>query len=120
MKVLSRFTSKENYLQFYFKFLILEIPNIIQIIGFITFFALFSSNVWFKYLSTLIVMCLLNFYLIEKFHVYVKSELIEAAISAKKIDIKKLLKKTLLYRQIAIIGTAIIQILMFRFINLKF
>lgn len=117
-KTASLYPSK-SYLDYYLSFLKLEIPNILQIVGFITFFGLISSNSYFKIIAFLTMTCLVNFYLIEKFFVFAKKDITESIIWGENVNMSLLLKETLKYRQITVIISGVIETLLFHFVKLN-
>lgn len=63
--------------QLYLRFIILEIPNFIQIFSLLFFFTLFLSNTIYRLCVIYIISVLLFFYLIEKEFEFLKNQIID-------------------------------------------
>ena len=76
------------YRRLYFKFLRLEIPNFIQIIGLLAFFSYLSKNIILNVLVTAIVSFLLNGYFLEKFFEFIEEQIItpNSELNRRKLD----------------------------------
>ncbi len=79
----------------FFKFLKLEIPNLIQIIGFASLFSLLQDSLFVNFIFSVLIMLLLNTYLNEKFFHYLSTECKDpfSIISRENLDLKQILKE---------------------------
>ena len=77
----------EAYLEVILSFIILEIPNIIQIITLVTFLNFVFRNSIYIFVSCFIVFILLQGYLLEKAEIYMKEQIINPYSKLNNIEV---------------------------------
>lgn len=77
----------EAYLEVIWSFIILEIPNIIQIITLVTFLNFVFRNSIYIFVSCFIVFILLQGYLLEKAEIYMKEQIMNPYSKLNNIEV---------------------------------
>lgn len=79
---------KSEYRKLYFKFLDLEIPNFIQILGVVSLLGFLFKNIYFSIFAILIASFLFDRYLLARFFEFVKAQVCDphSELNRLKID----------------------------------
>ncbi len=77
-----------DHIKLYLKFLDIEIPNFIQILGIVSLFSYLSKNLYFSFVIILVTSYLFDRYLLAKFFEFMKNQICDphSEVNRKKLN----------------------------------